>query len=408
MKRIAVLMAVAFVDMMGVMILWPLLPLYAVNLNATPTMVGLLVASFSIAQLGSSPVWGYVSDRYGRRPALLVGLASSAFAYLVFGFTHSLWLLFVSRFVQGLGGGTTAVLQAYVADSMPRAERAKALGWLSAATSAGVILGPAIGSFTHRFGDAAPGVFAAALVLINVACAWKWLPESRWGPAGAAPVPRSSETLGTAVRNIVQPALRVLFEPGRPVSRLIWIYAFAMLAFNALPPIFSLYLHDRFAVTADEIGYFFMIFGAVGVIMRTAPVGWFNARLGEVRTMRLGTLLLLTGFIIVPLAPTLPLFAVAQILLPLGTALLFPANSALVSHCAEPNEIGLTLGVQQTYRGIAAVLGPAYAGRAYETLGQQLPFFISAGIIAFVFYLTLRVRGDTPARRVAPAGSPAA
>ncbi len=408
MKRIAVLMAVAFVDMMGVMILWPLLPLYAVNLKATPTMVGLLVASFSIAQLGSSPVWGYVSDRYGRRPALLVGLASSAFAYLVFGFTHSLWLLFVSRFVQGLGGGTTAVLQAYVADSMPPAERAKALGWLSAATSAGVILGPAIGSFTHRFGDSAPGVFAAALVLINVACAWKWLPESRWGPAGAAPVPRSSETLGTAVRNIVQPALRVLFEPGRPVSRLIWIYAFAMLAFNALPPIFSLYLHDRFAVTADEIGYFFMIFGAVGVIMRTAPVGWFNARLGEVRTMRLGTLLLLTGFIIVPLAPTLPLFAVAQILLPLGTALLFPANSALVSHCAEPNEIGLTLGVQQTYRGIAAVLGPAYAGRAYETLGQQLPFFISAGIIAFVFYLTLRVRGDTPARRVAPAGSPAA
>src|SRR3989449_11265995 len=98
MKRIAVLMAVAFVDMMGLMIIWPLLPLYAVNLKATPTVVGLLAASFPVAQLTSSPVWGYVSDRYGRRPALLVGLGSSAFAYIVFGFTHTVWLLFVSRF----------------------------------------------------------------------------------------------------------------------------------------------------------------------------------------------------------------------------------------------------------------------------------------------------------------------
>src|SRR6058998_1173076 len=204
----------------------------------------------------------------------------------------------------------TPVVQAYVADSMVPAERAKALGWLSAATSAGVIVGPAIGSFMHRFGDAAPGVFAAALVLVNVAFAWKWLPESRWARGGAPAVgaPRPSQALGKAVRNIVQPAVRVLREPGEAISLFIWIYALAMLAFNALPPIFSLYLHDRFGITADEIGYFFMVFGAVGVIMRAAPVGWVNARLGEVRTMRAGALLLLLGFILVPLAPTLPLF----------------------------------------------------------------------------------------------------
>ncbi|HEV8305509.1 MAG TPA: MFS transporter [Gemmatimonadales bacterium] len=407
MKRLAVLMAVAFVDMMGLMIIWPLLPLYAVNLHASPTLVGLLAASFPVAQLTSSPIWGYVSDRYGRRPALLVGLGSSAIAYLVFGFAHTVWLLFLSRFVQGLGGGTTGVVQAYVADSMPPRERAKALGWLSAATSAGVIIGPALGSFMHRFGEAAPGVFAAALVLVNVAFAWKWLPESRWTQVGVAArgpaTPRTSITMREAVQNIVQPAVRVLSEPGRPVSLLIWIYAFAMLAFNALPPIFSLYLHDRFGITADQIGYFFMVFGAVGVVMRTAPVGWFNARLGEVRTMRVGTLLLLAGFILVPLAPTLPLFVAAQILMPLGTALLFPANSALVSHRADPEEIGLTLGVQQTYRGIAAVLGPAYAGRAYEKLGPHQPFFISAGIILFVIFLTLRVREEAPARVAATA-----
>ena len=261
MKRLSVLMAVAFVDMMGLMIIWPLLPLYANNLGASATVVGLLAASFPVAQLVASPVWGYVSDRYGRRPALLVGLGASAFAYVVFGFAHTVWLLFVSRFVQGLGGGTTGVVQAYVADAMLPRERAKALGWLSAATSAGVIIGPAIGSFMHRFGEAAPGLFASALVLVNVAFAWKWLPESRWAQAGVTRTgverPRASVTLGDAVRNIVQPAVRVVADPTRPVSLLIWIYALAMLAFNALPPIFSLYLHDRFAITADQIGFFF-------------------------------------------------------------------------------------------------------------------------------------------------------
>ncbi len=402
MKRLSVLMLVAFVDMMGLMIIWPLLPLYAQNLGASATTVGLLAASFPVAQLVSSPVWGYVSDRYGRRPALLVGLGASAIAYIVFGFAHAVWLLFASRFVQGLGGGTTGVVQAYVADTMLPRERAKALGWLSAATSAGVIIGPAIGSFMHRFGEAAPGLFASALVLINVAFAWKWLPESRWAQAGVTRTSteeraaRRSVTMREAVQNIVQPAVRVLSDPTRPVSLLIWIYALAMLAFNALPPVFSLYLHDRFGITADQIGYFFMVFGAVGVLMRTAPVGWFNAKLGEVRTMQLGTVLLLAGFVLVPLAPSLPLFIAAQILMPLGTALLFPANSALVSHRAHHDEIGLTMGVQQTYRGVAAIVGPVYAGGAYETLGQHVPFYISAAIIGFVLYLTLRIRVDSP------------
>ncbi|HKA59236.1 MAG TPA: MFS transporter [Gemmatimonadales bacterium] len=400
MKRLSVLMLVAFVDMMGLMIIWPLLPLYADKLGASATVVGLLAASFPVAQLVSSPIWGYVSDRYGRRPALLVGLGASAFAYIVFGFAHSVWLLFLSRFVQGLGGGTTGVVQAYVADSMLPRERAKALGWLSAATSAGVIIGPAIGSFMHRFGEAAPGLFASALVLINVGFAWKWLPESRWAQAGvtrtATDAPRRAITIAEAVRNIVEPAVRVLVDPTRPISLLIWIYALAMLAFNALPPVFSLYLHDRFGVTADQIGYFFMVFGAVGVLMRIGPVGWFNARLGEVRTMQVGLFLLLAGFVLVPLAQSLSVFIAAQILLPLGTALLFPANSALVSHRAHHDEIGVTMGVQQTYRGVAAILGPIYAGGSYQVLGQHVPFFISAGIIVFVLYLTLRIREDTP------------
>src|SRR5947207_13525968 len=179
MRRMAVLMAVAFVDMIGLMLVLPLLPLYALHLHASATTIGFLTAAFPVAQLLASPVWGRVSDRYGRRPALLVGLTASTLAYVVFGLAGSLWLLFVSRFVQGLGGGTTGVAQAYVADTMAPHERAKALGWLSAATSFGVIVGPALGSFAARWGEMAPGLVAAGLCGVNVMFAWKWLPESR-------------------------------------------------------------------------------------------------------------------------------------------------------------------------------------------------------------------------------------
>ncbi len=109
MKRLIALIAVCFVDMIGLMIVAPLLPFFAVRLGAAPSLVGPLVSSFAVAQLLASPLWGRISDRYGRRPVLLIGLAASATAYLIFGFANALWLLFVCRLVQGFGGGTTGV-----------------------------------------------------------------------------------------------------------------------------------------------------------------------------------------------------------------------------------------------------------------------------------------------------------
>src|ERR1043166_4632138 len=160
MNKLIVLMVTAFIDMVGLLMLVPLMPFYAQKMGAGGFVVGLLVSSFAIAQLLSSPVWGRFSDRYGRRPALLVGLSASAIAYIIFAFANNLWLLFLSRLVQGAGGGTVGVIQAYVADAMRPEERAKGLGWLSAATNAGVALGPALGSFASHWQRRGPGLFA--------------------------------------------------------------------------------------------------------------------------------------------------------------------------------------------------------------------------------------------------------
>src|SRR5918995_1638084 len=247
-RRLAVLIAVNFVDMIGFMIVLPLLPFYALKLNASPETIGQLIAAFSVAQLLAAPLWGRMSDRYGRRPALLIGLTASAIAYVVFGLATSVWLLFLSRLVQGAGGGTTGVAQAYVADTMEPANRARALGWLSAATSAGVMVGPAIGSFSAHFGQAAPGLVAATLCLINIFFAWRWLPESRKEPAAGPTKPR---------KPIWHPAWTALRHPTTPIARLLWIYGVGMLAFSSMTSVLALYLGAEFSIDETTIGYVF-------------------------------------------------------------------------------------------------------------------------------------------------------
>jgi MFS family permease len=365
------------------------MPFYATRMHAPEWLVGPLISSFAVAQLASSPVWGKFSDRYGRRPAMLIGLGASAFAYVIFGFATSLWMLFASRIVQGLGGGTTGVAQAYVADTMAPAERTKALGWISAATSAGVVFGPMIGSVARSFGTEVPGMVAAALVLINVYFAWKWLPES-WHGHGEGPHAPTARSVNQALRDILE-------NPGSPAHRVIWIYVVGMLALNIVVGVLALYLKDVYHVTETTIGYFFPIFGIVGVLMRTYPVGWFNARFGEVRTMQIGTLSLMLGLALMPLpaallppVPALVLFVVFLTLVPVGTALLFPASTSLVSQRTAKRELGLVMGAQQTFRGVTSIVGPVGATIVFANLGHGVPFLAAAAIVLVAAMLAAR------------------
>src|SRR5512141_1076939 len=248
-------MITAFVDMLGLIIIYPLLPFYAENLGASAAIVGALIAAFSIAQLLAAPVWGWLSDRYGRRPAILVGLLLSAVAYVIFAFANSLWLLFLSRIVQGLGGGPIGVVQAYVSDVSEPKERAKMLGWLSAVTSLGAVIGPAIGSALVRFGGHhAPGLGSAALCLLVSGFGWKFLKESR-----------GTTTMEMAIAGPhiggMGAIMRVLTHPDDPATRLIWIYTVAIGAFYGSGAILPLVLADRLGVTEQNVGYFIMYLG---------------------------------------------------------------------------------------------------------------------------------------------------
>ncbi len=398
--KLMVLMAAAFLDMVGLLIIIPLLPFYARRLGGDGfdlgplhlgigTVVALLVSTFTVAQLLSAPVWGRFSDRFGRRPALLVALGASAIAYVIFGFASSLTLLFISRIVQGAGGGTVGVIQAYVADSVEPEQRARGLGWLSAATNLGVALGPVLGSFAitlgnrvcnlqngesatlHSIGHAMPGLLAALLCLVNMAFAWRYLRESRQVGEHHAAKPRTSRE---AVMHVVQ-------HSGEPASRLIWIYAIAMGAFQGVTAVLALFLADRFQVTEQTIGYFFMYIGSISVFTRVLLLGKAVDRLGEPRLSRIGVILLAVGLGAMPLARTLPVLALAVAFIPLGTAFLFPCVTALLSRVISPRERGLYMGVQQSFGGVARIIAPLWAGFAYDHLGIGVPFYTSAVVV---------------------------
>ena len=398
------LMATAFVDMVGLLMIIPLLPFYVKTLGGEGInflgihfgigiISGAIVAAFTVAQLLSAPMWGRFSDRVGRRPTLLIALSASAIAYLIFGFAQSLFMVFISRLVQGAGGGTVGVIQAYVADSTAPEDRARALGWLSATTNLGVALGPVLGSFaislgkrdlmpgpgTLQMGHAAPGIMAAALCLLNIAFAARYLTESR--------DPDEQAAAGEARPTSRQAIWRVISHSSEPSSRLIWIYAIAIGAFQGSFSVLALFLNARFEVTEQTIGYFFMYVGAISVFTRVLLLGRMVDWLGEANLSRLGLILLAAGVVGMPLSRNLVMLAFAVALIPLGTAFTFPCVTALLSRVISPRERGLYMGMQQTYGGVARIIAPLFFGWAFDSLGVSSPYFFSSAFIVATIFL---------------------
>jgi MFS family permease len=423
--KLFTLMATAFVDMVGLLMILPLLPFYVKTLGGSGIdilgihfgigiIIGFIVTSFTVAQLLSAPMWGRFSDRVGRRPALLIALGASAIAYLIFGFAHSLLVLFLSRMVQGAGGGTVGVIQAYVADSTDPKDRARALGWLSSATNLGVALGPVLGSFAIKLGErdlmpgpgtlqtggAAPGIIAAALCMLNMIFVARYLKESR----DFTEQPKAGEIR----RSSSQAIWRVISHSSEPASRLIWIYAIAMGAFQGSFTVLALFLNARFQVTKETIGYFFMYVGAISVFTRVMLLGRMVDWLGEAKLSRLGLVLLATGVLGMPLSRNLWMLAIAVALIPLGTAFTFPCVTALLSRVTLPRERGLYMGMQQTYGGIARGIAPLFFGWAFDSIGVSAPYFFSSAFILATLFLGFGM--DKYAKTdvaVAPAAEPA-
>ena len=404
--RLLVLMAAAFIDMLGLFFVVPLVPFYVeqyagdgvtlplVGEIGIGVLNGLMVASYTIAQTFSAPRWGQLSDRIGRRAVLMIAVTASACAFGILAIADSLWLLLLSRLVQGLGGGTVGVIQAYVADTVAPKERARALGWLSASTNLGVAIGPALGALLVALGDvdllpgdavwqlggSAPGLGAALVCLANLAFIRMVLPESR---------PRTTAPRTTPVVTARAAAWTAITHIGAPASRMLWTYGIVIGASQGIHTVLAFFLDDRLGIGEDSIGYVYMYIGAISMLARILLLGRAVDRIGEGRLASYGIALIAAGLCWISFVDSVGDLAGAVALLPLGASFTFPCVSALLSQIVHDDDRGLYLGLQQSFGNASRLCAPLLYGWAYDSLGHASPFRIGSLLVLATLALAL-------------------
>ena len=350
-------------DLVGFGIVVPILGRYAERFGATGLQVGLLFASFSLAQLVFAPILGRLSDRVGRKPVIMLSLLGTAIGSFVTGAAGALWVLFVGRIIDGASGASVAVAQGAVTDVASPEERPRLLGLLGAAFGVGFVVGPALGGLASLGGEHVPFFVAGLLALVNAGVAWFRLPETR--PATSrvtAPVDTDRQPVrlwGLAVIGFI-----------------------GIVAFSGFESTFSLLAGDRFDLTEAGVA---AIFVGVGLLLVAAQV-WMiepvNDRIGTEGSVRAGLVLNGTGLLLLSYSHDWALLVPSLALLTIGQALITPNLSSLVSGRVSAHRRGEALGFQQGVNAIGRVAGPAVAGVLYDRVSNGSPYRLGAVLCA--------------------------
>jgi len=357
-RQLAVVFTIVFVDLVGFGIVLPLMPAFASTYGIAPVAIGVLVTAFSLLQLLASPLWGALSDRIGRRPVLLIGLAGSTLSYLLFAAAHGFWMLLASRIVAGSMGATVGVAQAYVADITPPERRAQSLGILGAAFGLGFILGPALGGVLYSHSHSAAGLGAAAFCGANVLAAFLWLPET-------------GQHLGR------RRGTRIAFGPvaASLAATFLLISAFAVIHVS-LP----LIAQHEVGLSPRRLGMLFAFSGLISAIVQGGVVGRIAPTVGEARLATVGALLMASGLLLFPGSHTIGHLYAALALLSMGSAAAHPAILAAISRVATSQQQGSALGLAQTAASLGRIAGPLVAGSLYGAFGHAAAFGAGAGL----------------------------
>jgi MFS family permease len=329
---LGIIFLTVFLDLVGFGIVLPLLPFYAGEMGATPFVVGLIIASYSGMQFLFAPIWGALSDRFGRRPLLLVGLFGSAASYVVFGLAQSLGVLLLSRVIAGIMGANIPVAQAYIADSTHVEQRARGMGLIGAAFGLGFIFGPAIGGGLSRWGYGIPGFVAAGLSLAAALAAWLWLPES------LASQHRVRDGLGamSAITGRSRAAVRVLRR--KRLRAPIAVFFLGTMGFAGFTTIFPLFLEKPLGLTALYAGGMFALVGVVSAGVQGVLIGPVVERHGEQATAVLGGLLLAAGIVAMGLLQSTGATMVCLLAVGLGWGFLAPSRAGRSAGCEPVGE----------------------------------------------------------------------
>jgi DHA1 family tetracycline resistance protein-like MFS transporter len=359
MKRspLVVIFTTVFIDLVGFGIVIPVLPFYAegTRFNASPRVVGLLFASYSLMQLIFSPILGRLSDKHGRRPVLLASIIGTGIGFLILGFATTLWLLFLGRILDGITGGNISTAQAYIADITTEENRAKGMGLIGAAFGLGFVFGPAIGGILSRWGVSVPFLFAAGLCFANALLLYFTLPETVTPDHPARVSAAGGRGLPQLVQSLRNPKL----------AYVLIIYFLFIVAFSIMTTAFSLYTMFRFGYDAQHTGYLFAYVGILAVIVQGGLIGKLVKRFGELTLVIVGAFLFAGSLFAVPFvgpqAGGLLALLIGGGLFSIGNSLSAPSLTSLASKSVGPAEQGSVLGVTQSVASLARAVGPALA-----------------------------------------------
>ncbi len=354
------------VDILGFTIILPLLPFYSERLGATPTAVGGLVSIYAICQLIAGPILGQLSDRFGRRPVLLVSQLGTLIGFLMMAWANSLWLLFAARAIDGATAGNLTTAQAYISDVTKPENRAKAFAVIGIAFGFGFLVGPAISGFLAHYGYQAPIYAAAGLSFTTILCTLLLLPRREviheWREQDAA----TEGPGGKRLSLISWGSYRKYFQDPQQ-TRLLTQWLLFAFSFSTFVSGFALFAERRYLwnghpVGVREVGYIFAFSGFLGIIMQGGVVGRAVKWLGERRIVQIGFLSTLLGYAGIGLTHTVGQLLVVIGFAGIGGAGLRPALTSLVTQSAGRREQGVILGLTQSLMSIAQIVAPLISG----------------------------------------------
>ena len=379
-KRLFAIILVVFIDLLGFSLILPLLPYYAKTFEANQTTTGILIASYAAMQLIGAPILGRLSDRFGRRPILLLSVFGTFLGFLLLGFANALWMLFASRILDGLTGGNLSVAQAYISDVTDEKSRSKGLGMIGAAFGLGFIIGPVTGGLLSQWGYAVPALAAAAISLINLILIYAWLPES---------LTAEKRNQMTEKRPAISlNALLVAFK--RPFTGSILITRFFFgLAFAIFQTIFSLYALAKFNLTARDTGFVLTYVGVLSVIVQGFLVGRLTNRFREDVLITASVVLMGISLLGWALAPSLLWLYIIMTPTALSGGLLNTLLSSTLTKAVAPREIGGILGLSAAVESSTRIIAPLLGGVLLQQVGTWAPgafgAIVMVGVSIYVF-----------------------
>ena len=384
-KNITILFATLVIVMMGFGMIIPILPFYVKSFGASGSAMGLLMAAYAIMQFLFSPLWGSLSDRYGRKPLLLLGVAGNGLAMIFSGFASSLWLLVASRALAGLlSSATLPTAMAFIGDSTSEEDRGGGMGLMGAAMGVGMVLGPGIGGWLAEGNLATPFFLAAGLSAVAFLAIALFLPESlpvERRQAQNADAPSQSKMQGPDFKKMWD----ALSSPIGILLLLAFLLSFGMTNFES---IFGIYALERFSYGPKDVGVILTVIGIVSSIMQGALVGPLTKKFGETAIIRASLLGSSAGFLIMLTAFNYATILLTVSLFIISVAMLRPAVSSLISRRAGKIGQGTAMGLNNSFMSLGRIIGPLWAGFIFD-IQLYLPYLSGAFIMLVGFALSM-------------------